>query len=211
MNKNIIIAILVVIIIAAGAVLAFGQFGKTDTKINILSENTLQNGEQVQFELKDSQGNAIAGQNVSITYNGNEKYSIITDSDGKGYLLISGEDGGKYDILIEYKGNDKYNGCTADETITITEDIPDNVESLSRGDAITTTDKYNNRNDTNPNNTDPNNTDPQIADTYFIGGQLNLLVRGSDNVVISSGNGLGIGLTVDEWMAKYGFDSPDYH
>ena len=212
MNKNIIIAILVVILIAVAAALAFGQFSKTDTQINILSENTLQNGEQVQFELKDSQGNAISGQNVSITYNGNEKYSVITDSNGKGYLLISGEYGGKYDIQIEYKGNDRYNGCAAKDTITITDDVPDNVASQTSGNAVTTTEIYNNnnnnQNNTTPNGTTPNKTDPNInesniCDVYYIPGY-ELLVSASTNTVINAPGGVGIGLTPEEWIARYG-------
>ena len=91
MNKNIIIAILVVIIIAGAAFFMFGQSnGKTGTQINFLSEKTLQNGEQIQFELKDAQGKAIASQPVNITFN-NEKYQVTTDENGKGYLTVDGE------------------------------------------------------------------------------------------------------------------------
>ena len=130
MNKNIIIAILVVIVIAAGAALMFGHQqhanGKVATEINFLSETNLQNGEQVQFQLKDAQGNALSGQNVNITFNSNEKYSITTDQDGKGYLTISEEDTGTYDIKVDYAGNDKYEGCSAKATITVEEGEADN-------------------------------------------------------------------------------------
>ena len=75
MNKNIIIAILIVIIIAVGAAFALGQFnGKTGTQINFVNDDTIQNGEQVIIELKDSNGKPIAGEIVNITYNNNEKY-----------------------------------------------------------------------------------------------------------------------------------------
>ena len=60
MNKNIIIAILVIIIIAIGATVVLGQSnGKTNTQINIINNETFQNGEQVQFELKDDKGAAF--------------------------------------------------------------------------------------------------------------------------------------------------------
>lgn len=71
MNKNIIIAILVVIIIAVVGFAVFGSGmgnGKTNMQINFLSENTLQNGEQIQIELKDTQGNALANEIVNFTY-----------------------------------------------------------------------------------------------------------------------------------------------
>ena len=109
MNKNIIIAILVVIIIAVGAAFVAGQYGKINTQINFINNETFQNGEQVVFELKDAQGNALSGKIVNITYNKNETYSMTTDQNGKGYLTISGEAAGKYDIkhavLQKERGN----------------------------------------------------------------------------------------------------------
>ena len=199
MNKNIIIAILVVIIVAAAAALMFAQPGnKMDTQINFLNNQTFQNGEQVIFELKDTQGNALSGKMVNITYKGNETYSITTDQNGKGYLTISGEDAGSYDIEVKFAGDDKYNGCSAKDTITITNDLADNVGTTT-GDAVTTTDQYNNNSN--------NGTDDG---TYFLG-QYELTVRRSDDVVIAAPGGKGVGLTVKEWMVTYGPDNPDYH
>jgi hypothetical protein len=119
MNKNIIIAILVVIIIAVGAAFVVGgQNGKTNTQLNIVNNETFQNGEQVQFQLKDDQGNAISGKTVNINFN-NQKYSITTDQNGKGYLTITGIASGKYDLEVSFTGDDKYNGCDAKASITI--------------------------------------------------------------------------------------------
>ena len=70
MNKNIIIAILVVIIIAVVGFMVFSQHpattDKMNTQFNILSDNTLANGDQVQFQLKEENGSAIAGEKVKI-------------------------------------------------------------------------------------------------------------------------------------------------
>ena len=209
MNKNIIIAILVVIIILGGAALLFGQsINKVNTEIKIIGDASLQNGEQVQFVLKDAQGNPISGQEWKITYNGNEKYSVTTDQNGKGYLSISGEDGGKYDVEVKYAGNDKYNGCTAKETLTITDDLPDNPSSGTASVSTASTDDYNEKhyednpkNKTNSSGNDTNDSD--IDDTWYYP-KYNLLVRGRDNTVIAAPNDLGIGMTVDEWIATYG-------
>ncbi|WP_407430961.1 Ig-like domain-containing protein [Methanobrevibacter sp.] len=208
MNKNIIIAILVVIIIAAGAAFMFGQIGKTKTEIKIINNETFQNGEAVQFELKDDKGNAIAGQTLNITYNnGTEKYSVTTDDKGKGHLMISGEKAGKYEIEISYAGNDKYAPSTAKDVITITDDLADNLAKKTPGKSVASTNDYNNKpknnnTDQNLNNT-PDNPFPGDPGTYFIP-QLELWVRSSDNVVIDAPNGKGIGLTVTEWIATYG-------
>ena len=202
MNKNLIIAILVVIIIAAGAALMFGQNGKAETQINFLSNDTLQNGEQVQFQLNDTKGNALSGQTVNITFNGTEKYSITTDQNGKGYFTISGEDAGSYDIVTDYAGDDKYNGCTAKVTITITDDVADNPATQVTGDSVTSTDQYNNNTPPSPqdsNNTYQNDTPPS---SYFVP-QYELWVSYDGNIVIVAPNDVGVGLTLDEWIATY--------
>ena len=48
--------------------------------------------------------------------------------------------------------------------------------------------------------------------THYLG-QYELWIRDSDNVIIDAGDDAGvngIGMTFDEWYAKYGPGSPDY-
>ena len=152
MNKNIIIAILIIIIIAVVGVFVFSQQhhapdGKINTQINFLSQTTLKNGDQVQFELKDAQGAVIAGQTVTISYDdgsGNvQNYTINTDQNGKGYLTISGENAGKYTVTVSFDGNSKYNACTAKQTITIEDGTSDAEETVSENSTANTV-MYNN-------------------------------------------------------------------
>ena len=152
MNKNIIIAILIIIIIAVVGVFVFSQQhhapdGKINTQINFLSQTTLKNGDQVQFELKDAQGAVIAGQTVTISYDdgsGNvQNYTVNTDQNGKGYLTISGEDAGKYTVTVSFAGNSKYNACTAKQTITIEDGTSDAEETVSQNSTANTV-MYNN-------------------------------------------------------------------
>lgn len=216
MNKNIIIAILVIIVIAAGAALMFGQSnGKIETQINIISDDTVQNGEQVQFELKDNQGNAIEGQDLNITFN-NQKYTIPTDQSGKAYLTINGQSAGSYDVSAEYAGNDKYDGCNAKTKITITDGEADNPATQTSGDSVKSSDDTSS-NDNNSNNNDDDQDFNSSSDNPFPGSpgtynipEYGLWVKSSDNTVIDSPNGEGIGLDVDTWIAKYGNDFPPY-
>ena len=153
MNKNIIIAILIVIIIAVVGFTVFSHTqtttpeGKLNTQINFLSQTTLKNGDQVQFELKDVQGAVLPGQNVTISYNdgsGNvQKYTVNTDQNGKGYLTLNGEAAGKYEITVNYSGNNKYNGSTAKQSITIEEGTSDSQETVSENSTANTV-MYNN-------------------------------------------------------------------
>lgn len=127
MNKNIIIAILIVIIIAVVGIFVFhpgSADGKLNTQINFLSESSLQNGDQIQIELKDAQGNAVANQVVNFTYEANgiqENYSVLTNDVGQAFLVLSNENVGDHQVTVSYGGNDKYNPCTATQTITIKE------------------------------------------------------------------------------------------
>lgn len=151
MNKNIIIAILVVIIIAVVAAFMFSQpqattqDGKLNTQVNFLSEANLKNGDIVQFELKDAQGNAIANQTVKITFDDNgqkQNYSIITDNSGKGGLSINNEDKGNHEVTVTYDGNNKYNGCTAKTTINLQAENTTTTQKVS-GNSTASTVKYN--------------------------------------------------------------------
>ena len=208
------------VIVACGAALMFGQSnGKEATQINFLSNDTLQNGEQVQFELKDAGGKAVSGQTLNITYD-NQKYSVVTDNDGKGYLSISGEDAGTYDITVDYAGSDKYDACTAKATITITDDVPDDEVSQTDGDAVATTDQYNSTSDSSDSSDDnggsDNSSNPyegDIAPTSFYIPTYGLWVSYDDYSVIASDNGEGEGMNLDDWVAQYGksYDDPDYH
>ena len=77
-------------------------------------------------------------------------------------------------MILCLNTNDKYNGCTAKDTITDTGSMPNNVDSQT-GSAVATTDKYNG----NGNNS---NTD---SCTYFLVYK-ELTVRSSDSVVINA-------------------------
>lgn len=136
MNKKIIIALIIVVLIALAGIVAFSLGGKSDTQITFLSGNNIQYGGQVEFELKDAQGNGIANQELTITLEGNginQTYSIVTDSDGKGGLLLDSDEYGSYNITVTYNGADKYNPSSASQIINIGE------ENFESGDATSET------------------------------------------------------------------------
>lgn len=131
MNRNniIIIAIIVIIAIAIGA-FAFMQpqhsNGKIHTEINFLSESTLKNGEAVEFVLTDDENHALANQSVNIIFTEdgvNQTYSIFTDADGKGSLVLNNEAPNDYDVYVTYNGTNRYEPCTAKTTVTVQEGV----------------------------------------------------------------------------------------
>lgn len=124
MNKKITLLILSIFIVAVAVGAAVAAEAKTNTEIKMLSEKTLKNGDAIQFQLKDAQGKAIASQKVNISFEANgklENYSVITDKDGKFYLVLKNEELGDHKVIVNYHGNDKYNPSKLEETIKIVE------------------------------------------------------------------------------------------
>ena len=147
MNKNIIIGTLLVVLIAIGGVFALSNTSKANTEVNFLSDSNLNNGDHVEILLKDTNGNPLGEQNITIIYesNGNEEdYHVITDSEGKAYLTLTDEPIGEHKVTVKYDGNDKYNGCVAEETIVIKEGISENKSPSTTSTASASTVKYNN-------------------------------------------------------------------
>lgn len=128
-NRNLLIVIALIVIIAlALGIFAFmqpqGGNGKMHTEIDFLSESTLKNGEAVEFILRDDQNHALANQSISIKFceNGeNQTYSIFTDVDGKGALVLNNEAPGDYDVYVIYNGTNRYDPCSAQITVTVEE------------------------------------------------------------------------------------------
>lgn len=127
MNKNIIIIAIIVILVAVVGVFALTQMqsgdeGMLNTQIKFLNQEKIKNGQAVEFELNDEKGEHLANQNVTIifTENGeNQTYSIITDTYGKGSLVMNNEEPGSYDVEVRYNGTAKYHPTSAKTTITI--------------------------------------------------------------------------------------------
>ena len=131
-TRNLIIIAICVILLLIVGFLAFtltqdhSQNGKINTEINFLSGETLKSGESVEFQLKDADGNAIIGENITILFEEdgeNQTYSIVTDNEGKGSLALNNEMPGTYNVYVSYNGTTRFNGCTASQTITIEEGV----------------------------------------------------------------------------------------
>lgn len=124
MNKKITLVILSIFIVAVAVGAAVAAEAKTNTEIKMLSEKTLKNGDDIEFQLKDAQGKAIASQKVNISFEANgkyENYSVMTDKDGKFYLVLTNEELGDHKVVVNYYGDNKYNPSKLEETIKIVE------------------------------------------------------------------------------------------
>ena len=138
MNKRIlIVASIIVVLIILGGLLTFSHnTAKLNTEITFIGNGSVENGDSVDFVLKDAQGKPIADKNLSILFESNgevEKYSIITDSQGRGSLVINNENNGNYSITVNFDGDEKYNSCSATHKITVGKDSSESVDYSTSG------------------------------------------------------------------------------
>lgn len=122
MNRKIVLILLSIFIVAVAAGSVLAADAKVNTEIKMLSEKTLKNGDNIELQLKDAQGNVISGQKINISFEANgkfENYSVMTDKEGKGFLVLNNEALGDHKVIVNYTGNDKYNPSKLEETITI--------------------------------------------------------------------------------------------
>ena len=136
MNKNIILVVLIIIVLAVLGGIIFTQLNSNvDTQINFISSNALNSGDNVTFELKDAQGNVLANEQVTILYEKdgqNQTFTVTTDNNGRGYLTLGAEETGTHQVTVNFAGHDKYNPSNATQVITIGEASSDSSQDSSQ-------------------------------------------------------------------------------
>ena len=134
-NKIILIALIVVIIaFLVGIFAAMPNMNKQNTNLTIISNDTLNEGDSIEIKLTDADGNLLVNQTVNVTIkdnnNASSSYSVVTNESGFGALKLD-KIAGEYNVTISYGGNDKYNGCSATQKITIKDEVKQTVSESS--------------------------------------------------------------------------------
>ena len=103
----------VTIIIIAIAVISIGGYlfvsaNTTNSKIEITSNDTLKNGDNVEFILKDEYRNPIPGESVDFKILDDSgkatKAVVVTDDSGHGSYTIQTLDNGNYTVHCNFNG-----------------------------------------------------------------------------------------------------------
>lgn len=138
MNHNkIIIALVVVlvVIVAAGIVLLNPGHAKIDSRVNIISNSTLNDGDNLTIKLVDSNNTPIANQRVNITLinaNGEKNpQEVNTDTNGEGNIQLKDLAAGNYTVNVNYDGNDNYTSCNTTQNLQIKEKISSSISTTS--------------------------------------------------------------------------------
>lgn len=127
MNNDYIIILLLIIIIlilAIGIVL-FGDFSKNDCEILILSNDTLNQGDNFTIKLVDINNNPISNENIAVKLmlgnNVKSEYTVKTDSQGKASLILNNITNGTYTANITFNGNSEFKAVNVAKQIIIGE------------------------------------------------------------------------------------------
>ena len=127
-NKNIIIILLVIIVILAAAIgfmVLKPMHAKEPTKIKVTSNKTLYEGKDLTVKLTDLNKTPLSKQNVNITVK-NDKGKVVanktvkTDDKGNAKMDLKLKKG-KYDVQINYGGNENYTGNNTTQKLAIKE------------------------------------------------------------------------------------------
>ncbi len=115
-SKNIVIAVVIILIIVVGAFL-YIQSNSHNTKVDVISNSTLKNGDMVQIVLHDDYRNVYSGESIHIKILDDsgwaDNYDVVTDDQGEASVVLSTFDNGNYTIHTMYNGtlfNKPYHG-----------------------------------------------------------------------------------------------------
>lgn len=123
----IILAVVVVALVAVMAVMSMPSLNsQKDSKIAIVSNSTLYGGDNLTVKLTDMNKTPIKNEKVNVTVmddNGDVvvKNSILTNSKGKASMQLN-LDAGKYNISVEFGGNENYTATNITKKVTIKEE-----------------------------------------------------------------------------------------
>lgn len=137
-QKNIII-MLVAIIVVLAAVIGFmvlnPMHAKEPTKIKIISNKTLYEGDDLSVKLTDLNKTPLSKEKVNITVK-NSKGKVVANktvkTNGKGNAKLDLDlKKGKYNVTVVYDGNDNFTGSNATQKLTIKEEVKETVSEPS--------------------------------------------------------------------------------
>ena len=114
--KNIVIVVILILIIAVAA-FAYIQANANNTRVDVISNSTLKNGDAVQILLTDEYRNVYPGEPVHIKILDDSgwanNYDVVTDDSGEASVVLSTFENGNYTIHTNYNGtmfNKAYHG-----------------------------------------------------------------------------------------------------
>ena len=141
-NRNIIIilvAVVIVLAVVAGAMFLQSSNAKEPTKVKITSDNEQYEGGKLKIQLTDLNKTALSKEKVNILVK-NKKGKVVvnetvkTNSKGKAKLDLDLKKG-EYKVKVIYKGDENYTGNNTTQKLKIKEEVKETVIESSSSDS----------------------------------------------------------------------------
>lgn len=120
MNSKTIITLVIIILIIVIGGFFFIQSNSHNTRVDVISNSSLKNGDMVQIVLTDEYRNVYPGEPVHIKIlddsGWGNNYDVVTDDSGEASVVLSTYNNGNYTIHTNYNGtlfNKAYHGVDA--------------------------------------------------------------------------------------------------
>ena len=108
MNSKAIITLVIIILIVLIVGFLFVQGNSHNTKVDVISNPSLKNGDMVQIVLTDEYRNVYPGEPVHIKILDDSgwanNYDVVTDDSGEASVVLSAYENGNYTIHTNYNG-----------------------------------------------------------------------------------------------------------
>lgn len=121
-KRRIVVAIIVIAIIAVGS-LAFISANAHVTKLEFISNSTLQNGDLIKIKLTDDYRNVYPNETIDVKILDDSgwayKYQAVTDEFGIASIELITFDNGNYTVHYYYNGTLFNKGCQDEKPIAI--------------------------------------------------------------------------------------------
>lgn len=119
-----IISLIIIIIAVILAIFAVSSlFVIKESQIEIISNDTVHNGDSINIKLSDIDGNPLSNELVKIVMMDNkgkrQSYSITTDSNGIADTTVANKDPGRLTINATFEGNEKFNSTNEVKLIKV--------------------------------------------------------------------------------------------
>ena len=135
-NKIIIILLVIIAILLLAGLIMFGPLGQKDVNLNVITANSLYDGDNFGVSLTRNDGKVISNAKVDVTINdangGKNSQTITTDEKGEGFLQLNGLTPGKYKVDVSYTGGNGFKSNQTSQEIEI-QNPSTTVNSVSSG------------------------------------------------------------------------------
>ena len=122
MNKNNVLVVILVVIIALIGITVFLMPSQEESNLSVVSNSSLYAGDSFQINLSDIEGMGIANKSVIVTLNGSDnnstEFNLTTDEKGLASFVID-KNPGNYSAFCVFEGDENYTSSNTTQNLEV--------------------------------------------------------------------------------------------